>query len=151
MGARLGQLADELGDLSGLAEVAARGHALKGSAALAELPYLSRAGAILQRAAELAAEDAARNHAPAKALVRATRAALGAAQRLLEDSVNGTPESQERLLEEMTGVFHPEARAALLGIVRRDEASEAASPEFEEFTRLAAVPADELDAEEALE
>ena len=47
-----------IGDGSGLAEIAARGHALKGSAALAELPYLSRAGAILQRAAELAADDA---------------------------------------------------------------------------------------------
>src|SRR5258707_9278357 len=69
MSLRLGQLSGRLGDGSGLGEIAARGHALKGSAALAELPYLSRAGAILQRAAELAADDARRNHATAQDLV----------------------------------------------------------------------------------
>lgn len=133
MSARLGQLASQLGDGSGLAEIAARGHALKGSAALAELPYLSRAGAILQRAAELALDDARRNHVAAQDLVRATRAALGPAQRMLEDCVDGSGESQARLLSELLESFAPGTRAALEGAVSRDEADQAAMPEYEEL------------------
>jgi chemosensory pili system protein ChpA (sensor histidine kinase/response regulator) len=148
MNQRLGQLAGQLGDGSGLAEIAARGHALKGSAALAELPFLSRAGAILQRAAELAAEGARRNHAAAQDLVRATRAALGPAQRMLDDCLDGSIESQQRLLDELLSVFDPESRAALEGTVRRDEAHAAAMPEFEE---LAALPSEEATADEVLE
>ncbi len=145
MAQRLGQLATDPGDPSGLAEIAARGHALKGSAALAELPYLSRAGAILQRAAERAAEVARQNHAAAKELVRATRAALGPAQRMLEDCVDGNVESQERLLRELLEVFPEDDRAALEGTVRRDEALDAAVPEFGE---LGALPVDETLADE---
>jgi len=133
MSARLGQLAGRLDDGDGLTEIAARGHALKGSAALAELPYLSRAGAILQRAAELAAEDARQNHDAARELVRATRAALGPAQRMLDAFLDGNVEGQERLLEEMLDVFAPDTRATLEGRVSRDEAQEAAMPDFEEL------------------
>lgn len=132
MSTRLSQLSSRIGDGSGLAEIAARGHALKGSAALAELPYLSRAGAILQRAAELAAEGARQNLLAAQDLVRATRAALGPAQRMLEDCVEGSGESQERLLEELLDVFSPDTRATLAGAISRDEADEAEMPEFEE-------------------
>ena len=140
MGSRLGQLSARIGDGSGLAEIAARGHALKGSAALAELPYLSRAGAILQRAAELAADDARRNLVAAQDLVRATHAALGPAQRMLEDCVDGSVESQERLFAELLDAFSPETRATLSGAVSRDEADEAEIPEFEE----APLPLDDL-------
>jgi chemosensory pili system protein ChpA (sensor histidine kinase/response regulator) len=133
MSLRLGQLSGRLGDGSGLGEIAARGHALKGSAALAELPYLSRAGAILQRAAELAAADAGRNLAAAQDLVRATRAALGPAQRMLEDCVEGSVESQERLLTELLDAFGPQTRATLEAQVSSDEANEAAMPDFEEL------------------
>jgi len=132
MSSRLGQLSTRLGDGSGLGEIAARGHALKGSALLAELPYLSRAGAILQRAAELAADDARRNLVAAQDLVRATHAALGPAQRMLEDCVDGSVESQERLLDELLDAFSPETRAALAGAVSRDEADEADIPDYEE-------------------
>lgn len=145
MGQRLAQLATDPGDPTGLAEIAARGHALKGSAALAELPYLSRAGAILQRAAERAADVARANHEAARELVRATRAALGPAQRMLEDCVEGNVESQERLLRELLDVFSEDDRAALEGTVRRDEALDAAVPEFEE---LGALPCDETLADE---
>ncbi|MEW6273114.1 MAG: response regulator [Thermodesulfobacteriota bacterium] len=145
---RLGQLASQLGDGSGLVEIAARGHALKGSAALAELPFLSRAGAILQRAAELAAEGARQNHAAAQDLVRATRAALGPAQRMLDDCLEGNLASQQGLLEELLAVFDPESRAALEGTVRRDEARAAAMPDFEE---LAALPSEDAIADEELE
>src|SRR5690606_32672845 len=116
--------------------IAARGHALKGSAALAELPYLSRAGAILQRAAELAAEGARRNHAAAQELVRATRAALGPAQRMLDDCVDGDVASQQGLFDELLSVFDPESRAALEGSVRNDEANAAALPDFEELAPM---------------
>jgi chemosensory pili system protein ChpA (sensor histidine kinase/response regulator) len=152
MSSRLGQLATRLGDGSGLGEIAARGHALKGSALLAELPYLSRAGAILQRAAELAAEDARRNLVAAQDLVRATHAALGPAQRMLEDCVDGSVESQERLLDELLDAFSPETRAALAGAVSRDEADEADIPDFEEeaLPPLADPPPDEESTEHVL-
>jgi chemosensory pili system protein ChpA (sensor histidine kinase/response regulator) len=133
MSTRLSQIAGHEDDRAGLAEIAARGHALKGSAALAELPYLSRAGAILQRAAELALGDAQRNRDAAQDLVRATREALGPAQRMLEDCLEGTGESQERLLGELLDVFSPATRAALAGDVSREEAAEAAMPDFEEL------------------
>ena len=132
MGQRLGQIAGHEDDRAGLAEIAARGHALKGSAALAELPYLSHVGAILQRAAELALTEAERNRAAAQDLVRATREALGPAQRMLEDCLEGTGESQERLLGELLDVFAPETRAALEGEVVREEMAEASMPDFEE-------------------
>lgn len=133
MSTRLGQIGGRLDDRAGLADIAARGHALKGSAALAELPYLSRAGAILQRAAELALGDAQRNRDAAQDLVRATREALGPAQRMLEDCIDGTGESQERLLDELLDAFSPETRAALEGEVSREEAAEAAMPDYEEL------------------
>ena len=97
MGARLSELGENLGDTHALAEIAARGHALKGSAAMAELPCLSRAGAVLQHAAELAAGAAQRNHAAARALLRATRLALEPAERMLADCVDGNRENQDRL------------------------------------------------------
>lgn len=132
MGQRLSQIAGREDDRAGLAEIAARGHALKGSAALAELPYLSHVGAILQRAAELALAEAERNRAAAQDLVRATRDALGPAQRMLEDCLEGNGTSQERLLGELLDVFAPDARAALEGEVTREEMAEAAMPDFEE-------------------
>jgi chemosensory pili system protein ChpA (sensor histidine kinase/response regulator) len=133
MSMRLSQIEGHEDDRAGLAEIAARGHALKGSAALAELPYLSRAGAILQRAAELALGDAQRNRDAAQDLVRATREALGPAQRMLDDYLEGGGEGQERLLGELLDVFSPETRAALAGDVSREEAAEAAMPDFEEL------------------
>ena len=132
MSARLGQVVGHGSDAAGLAEIAARGHALKGSAALAELPYLSRAGAVLQRAAELALAEAQRNRDAAEDLVRATRDALGPAQRMLEDCLDGSGDSQQRLLDELLGAFAPATRAALEGDVSREEAAEAAMPDFEE-------------------
>jgi len=148
MSSRLAQLSSRLGDGSGLAEIAARGHALKGSAALAELPYLSRAGAILQRAAELAADGARQNLVAAQDLVRATHAALGPAQRMLEDCVEGNGESQERLLDEMLDAFSPETRETLAGAVSRDEADEAEMPDFEESALPLASLASDDEAEE---
>ena len=132
MSVRLGQIAGHEDDPAGLAEIAARGHALKGSAALAELPYLSHVGAILQRAAELALVEAQRNRDAAQDLVRATREALGPAQRMLEDCLEGSGECQERLLGELLDAFSPETRAALEGEVTREEIAEAAMPDFEE-------------------
>ncbi|HZR81358.1 MAG TPA: Hpt domain-containing protein [Candidatus Binatia bacterium] len=131
MGHRLAQL-DDAADGRALAEVAARGHALKGSAALAELPQLSRAGAVLQRAAEMAVEVAERNRHAARQLVRATRAALEPAQRMLDDCLEGTGESQDRLFDEMMAAFDARERRLLESDVNRDEASRAAEPEFEE-------------------
>ena len=59
-----------------LDEVAAAGHTLRGSAALAQLPGLSRAGAVFERAAEIAGEHAQRNVDTARALVREALAAI---------------------------------------------------------------------------
>ena len=132
MSARLSRVARQEDDPSALTEVAARGHALKGSAALAELPYLSHAGAILQRASELALAEAERNRDAAQDLMRATRDALGPAQRMLEDCLDGSGLSQERLLGELLDTFAPATRAALEIELLREEVAEAAMPDFEE-------------------
>jgi chemotaxis protein histidine kinase CheA/ActR/RegA family two-component response regulator len=132
IGHKLAEIGDDPGDGRRLAEIAARGHALKGSAALAELPYLSRAGAILQRAAELAAEQAQRNRDAARNLVEATRAALEPAQRMLDDCLDGSPESQDRLFLLLLGAFPPEDRSELEARLRNDDAAQADTPDYEE-------------------
>ncbi len=144
MGEKLAALDAQVDDHGALAELAARSHALKGSAALAELPCLSQAGAVLQRAAELAAEAAQRNHDAARALLQATRAALGPAQRMLDECIEGSRESQDVLLAELLDAFDPGQRSELEAALRADDTAGGAAPEYEERP-IAPTPLDETD------
>ncbi len=107
MASRLGSLADDLGDATGFDEIAAGGHTLRGSAALAQLPTLSHVGAVLERAADLASKQAERNHDAARALVRETLAALGPARRMIDHARAGYDGVDESLIREMHETFSP--------------------------------------------
>lgn len=107
MASRLGSLAEDLGDATGLAEIADGGHTLRGSAALAQLPTLSHVGAVLERAADLASKQAERNHDAARALVRETLAALGPARRMIDHARAGYDGVDESLIREMHETFSP--------------------------------------------
>src|SRR5690606_27163408 len=109
IGERLDRLRSDPGDADALAEIAAHGHALKGSAAMADMPSLSRAGALLQRAAELTSEIAERSRA--LELVRASENALAHARSMLLPEA--APDECERLLAEAQASFAPEIRSRL--------------------------------------
>jgi chemosensory pili system protein ChpA (sensor histidine kinase/response regulator) len=111
IGERLRRLHSEPRDPDTLAEIAARGHALKGSAAMAEMPSLSRAGQLLQRAAELTGELAERNRDSALDLVRASEQALARARGMLVPSAAAA--DCARLLEQAEEAFDPETRRLL--------------------------------------
>ncbi len=116
MASRLGALAEDLGDTTGLDEVSAGGHTLRGSAALAELPTLSHVGAVLERAAELTTRQAEQNRDTARALVRETLAALAPARRMVENARAGYAGADEPLIREMHETFSP----AYQGRLRED-------------------------------
>lgn len=113
MAGQLDSLEHDLGDASGLDDVAASGHTLRGSAALARMPSLSEVGAVVERAAELASRRAEQNLEGAQALVRETRAALGPARRMVDRARAGDLEADEALLREMHETFSPTHRADL--------------------------------------
>lgn len=107
MATQLGALAEDLGDASGLDDVAAGGHTLRGSAALAELPTLSHVGAVLERAAELASRQAEQNRDAARALVRETLAAITPARRMVDHARSGYVGADESLVRELHETFSP--------------------------------------------
>lgn len=111
IGERLRQLRSEPCDYDTLAEIAARGHALKGSAAMAEMPALSRAGQLLQRAAELTSELVERDRESALDLVRASEDALVQARRMLAPAAEES--DCERFLEQLGESFDPATRLQL--------------------------------------
>jgi len=109
MSDRLGRIsnAETEDEEASLDEVAAAGHTLRGSAALAQLPGLSRAGAVFERAAELVGEHAQRNADTARSLVREALAALGPARRMVEAARAGAVGTQESLVRELLETFSP--------------------------------------------
>lgn len=107
MAMHLDELSRDLGDPTRLGEVAAGGHTLRGSAALAQLPHLSRVGAVLERAAELAARQAEDNRATARSLVCETLAALGPARRMVDHARAGRAGGDEALVREILETFSP--------------------------------------------
>jgi chemotaxis protein histidine kinase CheA len=111
IGERLRRLRSEPCDTDTLAEIASRGHALKGSAAMADMPALSRAGQLLQRAAELTSEIAERDRETALDLIRASEDALAQARCMLEPSADAA--DCERLLEQLGEAFDPATRLQL--------------------------------------
>ncbi|MDG2303654.1 MAG: response regulator [Candidatus Binatia bacterium] len=135
MASRLGSLSEDLGDATGLDEVAAGGHTLRGSAALAQLPTLSHVGAVLERAAELAARQAEHSRDTARSLVRETLAALNPARRMVEHARSGYAGADEVLIREMHETFSPAYQEGL----RQDlEAASTAAPQIEEDVPLLA-------------
>lgn len=107
MATRLDELSQDLGDATRLDEVAAGGHTLRGSAALAQLPTLSHVGAVIERAAELACRQAEQNRDTARALVRETLSALGPARRMVDHARSGYAGHDETLVREMHETFSP--------------------------------------------
>jgi chemosensory pili system protein ChpA (sensor histidine kinase/response regulator) len=111
IGERLSRLRSEPRDPDTLAEIAARGHALKGSAAMADMPALSRAGQLLQRAAELASELADQDRESALDLIRASEHALAQARRMLAPAVDA--HDCARILQQLGEAFDPATRLQL--------------------------------------
>ena len=110
---RLPELASDLADGRGLADVVADGVALKGSGALVGLPVVSRAGVLVVRAAELVAERMPHDLGTATTVVDALRASLGALERLLDGCLDDDAATQETILTEMLGQFSPRDRSLL--------------------------------------
>jgi chemotaxis protein histidine kinase CheA len=110
---RLTELSMELGDGHGFEELAAQSHALYGSAALADLPELSLAGDVLERATELAASRARKDPDGAQLLVRTTIAALAPARQMIEAAQAGDRSGQRSLLRELLAAFPEELRSQL--------------------------------------
>jgi len=110
---RLPELEAELPDARGLGDVVADGVALKGSGALVGLAVVSRAGILVVRAAELAAERAPDDLPGAMAVVASLEASLGALERLLDVCLDGEDAAQDALLTEALDRFAPGDRSTL--------------------------------------
>src|SRR6185436_13795942 len=129
----------------GLAEVVADGVALKGSGALVGLPVVSRAGVLVVRAAELAAERAPHDLAASTGVVESLRAGLGALERLLDACLDRDDAAQDAVLGEVLGHFAPGDRSLLRGRLDGDDAAGWPEPTGEEEPAPAAVPSETLD------
>lgn len=109
----LAKLAEDAADHESRERFRGYGHALKGSAGLVGLTYLSEAGAVMERVADLL------GHAPASlgtspVTIRHVEAALLYLEEVLQDALEGTnPERQENLFTDMILCF-PETLRQLL-------------------------------------
>ncbi|MBI1815578.1 MAG: Hpt domain-containing protein [Deltaproteobacteria bacterium] len=114
MEARLEQLISNPRDTAALDEMRALGHSLKGTASLVGLTYLSRAGSVIDRVAEVAETHGQSDAGEALAIFRQMQAALPVIDRLLEDCLAGTnPETQENLYTELLLTFSARTRTYL--------------------------------------
>lgn len=120
---RLPEVEGQLPDAGGLGGVVADGVALKGSGALVGLAVVSRAGILVVRAAELAAERASDDLPRAMAIVASLRASLGALERLLDVCLDGEDAAQDALLAEALDRFAPGDRSVLRSAIDDPDAA----------------------------
>jgi chemotaxis protein histidine kinase CheA len=135
---RLPEIAGQLPDARGLADVVADGVALKGSGALVGLPVVSRAGVLIVRTAELAAGRAADDPGGAASVVESLRTSLGALEQLLDACLDRDDAAQDALLGDVLGHFPPPDRSLLRSAIAGEGAG--ARPEADGRGKPGAVP-----------
>lgn len=114
MRSRLEQLLSDPRDAAALEGLRGLGHSLKGTAALVGLTYLSQAGAVMERAGEVAGTHLHSDVTEALAIYRQMHASLEFVERLLTDCLaSNNPETQENLYTALFMTFAPSVRAYL--------------------------------------